>query len=625
MSGKEIAVFIVGVILVVFLVVMKNTASNSRLIDAPDLVADNSQTPIPIQQPKEFQPDTNFPTIDSILDVPQWEFDLQTLSTLTSEELIKSANLSIDEDRYFQPENDNALFYYLSLKSIDEANENLQILSEKITNKILDISNLAISESDTDNLTFAISRLKTLNSNHAEILNLEEKLSTIKTINEIYPKGLQFLAEGNVINADNNDAWHIAKRSFMLDTENPNSIELVRKVEDFLVAEALLAAEEIDFQLANSSLEQLEMLNPESENILPTKQRITDLKKQRLLWLKQQTESAIDTANLQRAEQMYEQLLMLGVDDEQFAEYNSEIQRIRIFGRYKPLDNFADFYKNSETPEMVVMPTGSFLMGNAQGLNNEQPLHRVDIQYGFAVSKNEISVKDFRLFIKDTNYVTDAEKNKSSKIYDLKTGRLKNKSKITWERDYLGKKSKDDLPVIHISWNDALAYSQWLANKTGKNYRLLSESEFEYILRANTTSIFPWGDGNPTEIIENLTGKQDKSKGVIRSKWEKGFENYNDKHWGPAPVGSFVANSFGLNDTAGNVMEWVMDCWHDSYVRAPVDGTAWFNPGCENHVIRGGAWSSAKEEFSSSNRSTAKSNFTDARVGFRIALTLKNK
>ncbi len=70
-------------------------------------------------------------------------------------------------------------------------------------------------------------------------------------------------------------------------------------------------------------------------------------------------------------------------------------------------------------------------------------------------------------------------------------------------------------------------------------------------------------------------------------------------------------------------MEWVMDCWHDSYIRAPIDGSAWSNPGCENHVIRGGSWSSALDEYTSSHRFIAKTDFTDARLGFRIAVDLK--
>jgi formylglycine-generating enzyme required for sulfatase activity len=100
------------------------------------------------------------------------------------------------------------------------------------------------------------------------------------------------------------------------------------------------------------------------------------------------------------------------------------------------------------------------------------------------------------------------------------------------------------------------------------------------------------------------------------------FPNYTDKYWGPAPVASFSPNPFGLYDIGGNVAEWVRDCWHDSYVRAPVDGSAWINPGCGDRVIRGGYWASSPENTRSPYRLFAKPDYRDSRTGFRIAKDL---
>ena len=85
---------------------------------------------------------------------------------------------------------------------------------------------------------------------------------------------------------------------------------------------------------------------------------------------------------------------------------------------------------------------------------------------------------------------------------------------------------------------------------------------------------------------------------------------------------SFEANRFGLYDMSGNVSEWVEDCWHDSYNRAPADGTAWVNPGCVQHVIRGGSWASAPDQTRSAFRLTSSAGTVNPRLGFRVARDL---
>ena len=174
--------------------------------------------------------------------------------------------------------------------------------------------------------------------------------------------------------------------------------------------------------------------------------------------------------------------------------------------------------------------------------------------------------------------------------------------------------------MVDVSWADAVAYAAWLSLQTGQRYRLPSEAEWEYAARAGTATRFWWGDGTPDSTVENLTGEGDLSRS--RRQWETFFEDYNDRHWGPAPAASFEPNPFGLYDIGGNVAEWVMDCWHDSYIRAPADGGAWVNPGCEMRVLRGGYWASSPDQARSAYRLGAKPSVRDARVGFRIARDL---
>ena len=174
-----------------------------------------------------------------------------------------------------------------------------------------------------------------------------------------------------------------------------------------------------------------------------------------------------------------------------------------------------------------------------------------------------------------------------------------------------------NLPVIHVSARDAQAYADWLAKVSGQRYRLPSEAEFEYALRAGGVGRYPWGEGEPPERVGNLTGGEDRSPGGRG--WSNAFDGYDDGHWGPAPVGSFTPNAFGLHDLEGNVSEWVADCWHDSYRRAPATGAAWVNPGCRMQVVRGGAWASAPPQTRSSWRAPSPVDNTNARVGFRVA------
>ena len=622
MSSKEISVFILGLFLVGFLYAMKNPSDLSLLAES------SVKQPIKVdtvtEQHPSFNPDTKQPTIENTLDIPAWTFDFAAIEALTSEELVKSINLAIQEQRFFQPKENNALFFLSNLKSIDENNENIAELTKKLTDEISSHTQIALKENDDKRLVKIISRLKTLSFDKNEINSLKEKLANIKTVNKLFVKGIKQINNNRIVRDDSNDAWHIAKQMLTVDSENSKTKELVNQVNHELLNNALRAAEEIDFEMASTQIKQAQLLSPNSESVMFTIDTINQLKLQRYQWLEEQIAKAIKQVNVQRANRMLTQLIELGIEPVQLAEFNQEIERITILGKYKPLETFADVSKTDLLlPKMVVMPVGSFTMGSNNDAKNQRPVHKVTINYGFAVSQNEISVEDFGLFIQDSDYKTDAEKNNSSRIYDMRTGRLKNKYRINWQKNYMGKKSTLQDPVIHVSWNDAIAYTQWLSEQTGKNYRLLSEAEFEYVLRSGSNSYYPWGDGTPKQVIENLTGKLDKSRNASRAKWKKGFEKYNDKYWGPAPVGSFITNSFLLNDTAGNVMEWVMDCWHDTYARAPIDGSAWVNPGCESHVIRGGSWSSAKKEFASAHRFIAKSNFTDARLGFRIAVNLK--
>jgi formylglycine-generating enzyme required for sulfatase activity len=165
-------------------------------------------------------------------------------------------------------------------------------------------------------------------------------------------------------------------------------------------------------------------------------------------------------------------------------------------------------------------------------------------------------------------------------------------------------------PVINVSWDDAKEYVAWMAKRTGRQYRLLAEAEWECAARAGTTASFSTGR-TITQDQANFDGRYSyggSAKGQYRQK--------------TVEVGSFKPNAFGLHDMHGNVWEWVEDCYHDSYQGAPTDGSAWTSGDCSRRVVRGGSWSSypgfvraaIRVRHSSDNRSSGQ--------GFRLARTL---
>ena len=165
-------------------------------------------------------------------------------------------------------------------------------------------------------------------------------------------------------------------------------------------------------------------------------------------------------------------------------------------------------------------------------------------------------------------------------------------------------------PVINVSWEDAQDYVRWLSRETGKTYRLLSETEWEYVARAGTTTEYWWG--NEADHAHANYGKDECCEGMAA-----GVD-----HWvNTAPVGSFDANAFGLFDTAGNVFEWVEDCWNEGYKEAPTDGSAWTNGDCSTRVRRGGSWYNDTRSLRAAIRGSTGSGERFSHLGFRVART----
>ena len=232
-------------------------------------------------------------------------------------------------------------------------------------------------------------------------------------------------------------------------------------------------------------------------------------------------------------------------------------------------------------PVMVMIPAGTFRMGCLSNdddcSDDELPLRDVTIGRPFALSVYEATFAEWDACVAAGGcggHEPDDE---------------------GWGRG--------SRPVVNVSWDDARAYAQWLSAQTGAEYRLPSESEWEYAARAGTATKYSWGN----EIGVNRAN----CSGCV-SWWDYDLT---------APVGAFESNAFGLHDMHGNVWEWVADC-SGSYAGAPTDGSAWPHGECSRRVLRGGAWSNIPRFLRAADRGRNASDYRNINVGFRVARTL---
>ena len=177
-------------------------------------------------------------------------------------------------------------------------------------------------------------------------------------------------------------------------------------------------------------------------------------------------------------------------------------------------------------------------------------------------------------------------------------------------------------PAACLSWNDAKSYVAWLSRKTGKTYRLLTESEWEFAARAGTTSRYYFGD-DENELCRYGNSLDQTARSTFATASGQSTLSCSDGYAYAAPVGRFAANRFGLYDMLGNLSEWVEDCANYSYDGAPTNGSAWTSGDCSHRIVRGGSWSSTPEFLRSAKRDGSTPSGVRLNViGFRVARRL---
>lgn len=221
-------------------------------------------------------------------------------------------------------------------------------------------------------------------------------------------------------------------------------------------------------------------------------------------------------------------------------------------------------------PEMITLPGGAFAMGSNDDIT-EKPIHQVTVKR-FAIGKYPVSIREWNACAAAKACAFTATGN-------------------------------DDAPISNVSWSDARQFAAWLAETTGKSYRLPTEAEWEYAARGTRTKYW-WGE----QLQPGAAGCKNCTEVAMAEL--------------PGKVGSFKANPFGLYDMGGTVDQWVEDCWHKNYQGAPADGSAWAEDSCPSHVLRSGSWRNDARYVRPSNRDSYDTNVRYPTHGFRIALTL---
>ena len=452
-----------------------------------------------------------------------------------------------------------------------------------------------------------------------------------------------------------NNAWDRYKKVLELEPANPDAIRGMERVIETYMELVSTAVEQEDFGQAESYLERIRDLHPDSPSLLmgrmqledarqaradrlaeQGRQRQADLERQRIAeavkthW--KSFDSALAIANLNEAADILNQIRTLNPEEPELAAGEQRLEALRaelerqraeairahwaVFDaaiQVEDLDKATDILTqirelNPEEPglttgeqrleatqvelehkrqeaeeklrqlagEIVTIPGGTYRMGDLSGDGDEdaRPVHSVRVT-AFRMGKHEVTFAQWDTCVADggcDGYTPDDE---------------------GWGRG--------NRPVINLSWDDVQGFIDWLNSKTGGNFRLPTEAEWEYAARAGNTTLYSWG---------NSIGHNRANCDGCGSRWD------DDR---TAPVGSFSANAWGLHDMHGNVWEWVHDCWNDSYAGAPSDGRAWVSGDCTRRVLRGGSWYVYPERLHSASRTSNTRLSRNAYRGFRLA------
>ena len=299
-----------------------------------------------------------------------------------------------------------------------------------------------------------------------------------------------------------------------------------------------------------------------------------------------------------------------------------------------PLERTKVFTDPTTGMEFVLVPGGCYMMGQSekgkrqlikergqkeydQYFKDDLPRHEVCVD-ALYVAKHEVTVGQFRRFVKATGYRTDAEKNSDGKqgCYAMKGA-----DGLSWRKGYdwnfPGFIQEDNQPVVCVSWNDSQKYIDWLNRQGNQTYRLATEAEWEYAARGNSDTIRFWGD-DPDQAC-SYANVADRTKSPRNTSFSNKHE-CSDDYWFTSPVGTYRPNPFGLYDMLGNVWEWTGDRYSSSYYKGSPRHNPQGSSSGSSRVIRGGSWGNDPAIARAAARYRGRPGDRSENLGFRLVL-----
>jgi formylglycine-generating enzyme required for sulfatase activity len=301
-------------------------------------------------------------------------------------------------------------------------------------------------------------------------------------------------------------------------------------------------------------------------------------------------------------------------------------------------DEIREFQDCDDCPLMIAIRPGSFIRGSTEAqarrentperdAANERPQGRVTIGYAFAIGKFEVTRAQFARFARETGLAPGKDCLSWDRAH-ARWGRFPGER--SWQAP--GFPQGDDHPVVCVNWPEAVEYAAWLARRTGKPYRLPTDAEWEYVVRAGTATTRFWGEGRGRTCEFGNVSDLDKAEALHAG--DAAAIGDRERHFGcrdgyvfTAPVGRFKPNPWGVHDLYGNAWEWTADCFGRSYAGAPADGSARPPTGgadapCAERVMRGGAWHADAFYIRAAKHDFAPPSLRSARMGLRVARKL---
>jgi formylglycine-generating enzyme required for sulfatase activity len=542
---------------------------------------------------------------------------------------LEQASTALQAGNLLEPEGESARDFYLSVLESDPENEDAQ---QGLRNLGAELVAAGAAALDDGNVRQAVTYANAVDqldiASPSGLADLNRRLTRQRSIAAALQAGTTAAAEGRLVAPAENSAAYFFRQGLEIDPGNSDALRGLEVVEEAVLERAIDASDEGDFVGARRWLGiASDVREGDSSAVEQAELAIADAETAAVDQLVAQAEQALANDDVAGAVEVANVLSGMQAGEQPLVD--AIIERVRlaeVYGNFEPGQRFSDAPAGAvrSTPEMVVLPSRVFQLGSPDDEigrdDNEGPQQEISMNRPMAMARTEITVGQFAEFVDATGYVTDAERgdgsviNESGEEFDQDSG-------ISWRNDYRGESANRNEPVVHVSWNDANNYVNWLSAELGAQYRLPSEAEFEYALRGGTETRYWWGYGGPSEVLTNAAGSRDLSPQNLS--WSSAFYGYGDGYWGASPVGTFRENGFGLMDMAGNVSEWTADCYRPDLTAIPNDGSVTPLDACPTRTMRGGSWASHPQDARSAARFERAADYRDARVGFRVVKILE--